>query len=44
MTRSAYGARPRPLEPRATEAERAAHADFIRGVVKSEDLWSRFGL
>lgn len=44
VTRSAYGARPRPLEPRATEAERAAHADFIRGVVKSEDLWSRFGL
>lgn len=44
VTRSAYGARSRPLEPRLTEAERAAHADFIRGVVKSEDLWAKFGL
>lgn len=39
-----YGARPRPLAPRATSEERAIHAAFIREVVKSEDLWSRHGL
>jgi DNA polymerase-3 subunit epsilon len=43
-TRNAYGARPRPLDPRVTEEERAAHAAFIREVVKSETLWERFGL
>lgn len=42
--RNEYGARPRPLGPRSTEEERALHAAFIRGVVKSEDLWGRFGL
>jgi DNA polymerase-3 subunit epsilon len=42
--RSAYGARPNPLAPRSTEAERETHAAFIRTVVKSEDLWARFGL
>jgi len=42
-SRSAYGERPRPLAPRSTEAERERHAGFIRGVVKNEDLWSRFG-
>ena len=39
-----YGARPRPLAPRSTEAERELHAEFIRKVVKSDELWSRFGL
>jgi len=43
-TQNAYGARPRPLEPRSTEAERALHASFIREVVKSDELWSKFGL
>ncbi|MFN3584773.1 DNA polymerase III subunit epsilon [Phenylobacterium sp.] len=43
-TRNAYGARPRPLAPLSTEEERAAHAAFIREVVKSEELWGRFGL
>ncbi|MBS0333513.1 MAG: DNA polymerase III subunit epsilon [Proteobacteria bacterium] len=43
-SRAAYGERPRPLAPRSTEAEREVHADFIRKVVKSEELWSRFGL
>ncbi|HEY3950107.1 DNA polymerase III subunit epsilon [Phenylobacterium sp.] len=43
-SRGAYGERPRPLAPRSTEAEREVHAAFIREVVKSEDLWSRFGL
>jgi DNA polymerase-3 subunit epsilon len=42
--RAEYGARPRPLAPRATEEERARHAAFIRDKVKGEDLWSRFGL
>ena len=42
--RAAYGERPRALAPRSTEAERAAHAAFIREVVKSETLWGRFGL
>ena len=39
-----YGARPRPLAPRSTDAERELHADFIRKVVKSDELWSKFGL
>jgi DNA polymerase-3 subunit epsilon len=39
-----YGARPRPLAPRSTDAERELHAAFIRGAVKSEELWIRFGL
>jgi len=43
-TQAAYGARPRPLAPRATEAERERHAAFIRENVKSEELWARFGL
>lgn len=42
--RAEYGARPRALTPRSTEAERGAHAAFIREVVKSDELWSRFGL
>jgi DNA polymerase III subunit epsilon len=41
---SAYGARPRPLAVRSTEAERELHAAFIRETVKDETLWSRFGL
>jgi len=43
-TQAAYGARPRPLAPRSTEAERERHAAFIRDVVKSEALWAKFGL
>jgi DNA polymerase III subunit epsilon len=43
-TRSAYGARPRPLEPRSTEEERQIHASFIRDVVKRDDLWKKFGV
>ncbi|MEO8115721.1 MAG: exonuclease domain-containing protein, partial [Phenylobacterium sp.] len=39
-----YGARPRPLAARSTEAERALHASFIRDELKSDELWSRFGL
>jgi len=43
-SRAAYGARPRPLAARSTMDERAAHASFIREIVKSEDLWKRFSL
>jgi DNA polymerase-3 subunit epsilon len=43
-TQNAHGARPRPLAPRSTEAEREVHAAFIREVVKSEELWGPFGL
>ena len=43
-TQAAYGARPRPLAPASSEAERIAHAAFIRGEIKDEALWSRFGL
>ena len=39
-----YGARPRPLAPRSTEAEREIHAAFIRKVVKNDELWSKYGL
>jgi len=41
---AAYGARPRPLAPRSTDDERAIHASFIRDVLKSDELWARFGL
>jgi len=43
-SKTEYGTRPRPLAPLSTEEERATHAAFIRGVVKSEDLWGKFGL
>jgi DNA polymerase-3 subunit epsilon len=33
-----YGPRPRPLALRSSETERAAHAEFVLGTVKSE-LW-----
>ena len=39
-----YGARPRPLAPRSTEDERAAHASFILDVLKNDGLWKRHGL
>ena len=43
-TQNSYGVRPRPLAPRATEAERALHASFIRDELKVDDLWTAFGL
>ncbi|WP_293907531.1 DNA polymerase III subunit epsilon [Phenylobacterium sp.] len=42
--RNEYGVRPRPLPPPSTAEERTLHAAFIRGAVKSEELWGRFGL
>ena len=41
---AAYGARPRPLPLRSTDAERELHAKFMREVVKNEELWGKFGL
>lgn len=41
---AAYGARPRPLAFRSTDAERELHAKFVREVVKGEALWDKFGL
>jgi DNA polymerase-3 subunit epsilon len=43
-TQNAYGVRSRPLAPRSTEAERETHASFIRDDLKSDELWTKFGL
>ncbi len=43
-TRNVYGERPRALGPRSTDEERAAHATFVREVVKDDTLWIKFGL
>jgi len=40
--RTAYGPRPRPLAPRLTETERAAHAEFVRRTLKDKALWLSF--
>ncbi len=37
---TAYGPRPRPLAPRITDQERAAHAAFIAGGLKAAGLWT----
>jgi DNA polymerase-3 subunit epsilon len=39
-----YGERPRPLAPRSTEAERAAHLAFVREALKTDAVWLKFGL
>jgi DNA polymerase-3 subunit epsilon len=39
VTRTEYGPRPRPLAPRSTEAERAAHAAFVRRTLKDKAIW-----
>ena len=39
-----YGARPRPLPFRSTEAERELHAQFVREEMKNDELWSKYGL
>ena len=43
-SRANYGERPQPLAPRSTDAERAAHAAFIRDNVENDELWGRLGL
>ena len=42
--RAAYGARPRPLPPRSTDAERAAHLEFVRSVLSEKAVWLKHGL
>lgn len=39
-----HGPRPRPLAPRCTEAEREAHAAFVRDNLKDKAIWLKFGL
>jgi DNA polymerase-3 subunit epsilon len=43
VAQSAYDARPRPLAPRITLAERAAHEAFIREELSAAALWLRDG-
>jgi DNA polymerase-3 subunit epsilon len=40
ISRGPYGPRPRPLAFRSTEAERAAHAAFVRRALKDKTLWT----
>jgi DNA polymerase-3 subunit epsilon len=40
----AHGPRPRPLAPRSTEAEREAHAVFVRTTLKEKAIWLKFGV
>ena len=39
----AYGARPRTLEPRLTDAEREAHQAFVASVLKDKAIWLKSG-
>jgi DNA polymerase-3 subunit epsilon len=39
-----HGPRPRPLAPRLTEAERDAHAAFVRSALKDKAIWLKVGL
>jgi DNA polymerase-3 subunit epsilon len=41
---AAYGARPRPLAPRSTQEERAAHVEFVRSTLKDKAVWLKMGL
>ena len=41
---AAYGARPRPLQPRSTPDERAAHLAFLQATLKDQSLWEAYGL
>jgi DNA polymerase III subunit epsilon len=43
IAQSAYGARPRALPPRLTEAEKAAHDAFVATELKGVPVWLRFG-
>lgn len=44
VTAVTHAPRPRPLAPRSTDEERAAHEAFIRGTIKSGAIWAKFGL
>ena len=39
-----HGPRPRPLAPRSTEAEREAHAVFVRMTLKEKAIWLKYGV
>ncbi len=39
-----HGPRPRPLAPRSTEDERAAHAAFVAKTLKDKAIWTKWGL
>lgn len=41
---AAYGARPRPLPLRSTEAEHEAHVAFLASVLKDQSLWKAHGV
>ena len=43
LRENAYGPRSRPLAPRSTETERAAHAAFVLNHLKSE-MWKKHGV
>jgi DNA polymerase-3 subunit epsilon len=40
----AYGARPRPLAPRSTEAERERHREWVEKTLKDKAIWLKLGL
>jgi len=44
VPRGDYGPRPRPLALRSTEAERAAHVEFVSKMLKDKALWLKLGL
>jgi DNA polymerase-3 subunit epsilon len=41
---AAYGPRPRPLDPRSTDDERAAHAAFVKKALKDKAVWIKWGV
>ena len=41
---TAYGPRPRPLQPRSTDEERASHLQFVKANLKDKALWLKMGL
>ena len=41
---AAYGQRPRPLAPRSTPEEQAAHIAFLAQALKDRSLWDAYGL
>ena len=43
IARAAYGPRPRPLAPRSTDDERAAHAEFVQRALKDKAVWLTLG-
>jgi DNA polymerase-3 subunit epsilon len=44
VEQSAYGPRPRPLAPRSTDEERAAHVQFVQKALKDKAVWLKHGL